>query len=277
MVPSFLYFIFIFHMAYINSKGIYEYEDLLEFAKENFPKAMKMARMLDVYYVKIHRRKKKLLTTLSNFLNEVKESDVVSDQILNGIISKSQKYQKAINDMQEFRKEGNEFRRVNTTGLESHLKGKYYEQIVELNNYIYTTASTINPGDEKVENMYLNFYLKRSDALKLADYLQQIETKPVPQENECLCNYYDHGFWIYDEVDHETIGQFGCIEGAKKFYERHGRQFDIVVLKNFLPLFQTKDPLVYMEVHDNRQEKRDLYEIILHYFHNNKSNNRKLL
>lgn len=69
----------------------------------------------------------------------------------------------------------------NITGIESSLNDKYLDQMLELNKYIYTTASTNHPG-EKFQPFFLDFIAPKQVCLKIIQYLSLVKYSYVIKE-----------------------------------------------------------------------------------------------
>jgi len=58
----------------------------------------------------------------------------------------------------------------NITGIEDSLNAQYLDQMLELNKYIYTTASTNHPG-QKFQCFFIDFIAPKRLCLKIIQYL----------------------------------------------------------------------------------------------------------
>jgi hypothetical protein len=149
------------------------------------------------------------------------------------------------------------------TGIENHLTGKYLDQILQLNDFIYTTASTNYPADSsfqqvagpnsglqaglQVQSMFVDFYAPQSLCMTLCTHLHSKRLT----------------YFIYDEKAEKVVGANREVADTSLLGGEAINQFPDNLLPAFGCLFAQDDPLVYMTVEDPKQDCRTLYEEVL--------------
>ena len=120
-----------------------------------------------------------------------------------------------------------------------------------------------DPNVPTFQEMFLGFYLPKSEAVDLARFLDTTENTTGKYYNYYVCTegakeyilkHFTEEFRKEHAEGEEEIQQ-GFI--YTEFPEK---------LERFLPLFSTVDPMVYMTVDDPIQENRDLYVMLLKFF-----------
>ena len=111
----------------------------------------------------------------------------------------------------------------NCTGIEPNLIGEHFNQILEMNNYVYTTASTNYPdvpyfGKNK---MFLFFYAPKSLCQKITAH-------------------FGEGYQVVEETSGQNYIPNELVEQTKH-------------------LFEGDDPLIHLVLQDEIYERRTLY------------------
>ena len=155
-------------------------------------------------------------------------------------------------DLLEFKRTGN----PGENGIEDSLTGKYFDQILELNNYIYTTASTNYPYDDTFQPMFLEFYIMRSNALKLINQIRGNK-----QYNFIMCDYskneYEYQFMPSCEDCLITEDMIKSLA--------HSDLSDNIFPRVYSLLRDEHNPIVQMTIEDINMKDRTLYDKILKF------------
>lgn len=166
----------------IKNKNLSTYEDLLNFGRNNFRKAWETSRVYDGYLNRIYKEEQNYETHAKKIHDILSNDEFIGDKQIDKMIGVLQRYKTAMNN---FRKFNESTPNINITGIEAHLTGVYYAQVLQLNNYIFTTSSTNYPNDVKFQPMFLGFYTKKSIAEKIFKHL--------------INNKYN--YYVYDECN----------------------------------------------------------------------------
>ncbi len=140
------------------------------------------------------------------------------------------------------------------TGIEPCLTGVYFDQILKLNDYIYTTSSTNEPADATFQAMFIGFYAPKSVA-------------------EAICKHVvdkDYLYILYDEANKSIsrVCTSGCndpesiVDEAKVMADMGGDVGEFPDTLDAATLFDGPDRLVYVTIEDLVQERRDLYQVL---------------
>lgn len=136
----------------------------------------------------------------------------------------------------------------NISGIEDCLKGKYLDQMINLNNYINTTASTNYPSDPTFQAMFVDFNIDAKTAFNLATYLNPMEDifyiMLNPVDKTILTKFRPEDSIVFDAV--QSLDYELEVPEKKKWME------DL--------------PLVKMLVEDTNQKRRTLYKVLLTFF-----------
>jgi hypothetical protein len=241
------------------------FQDLLTFGYSNLSKSFSEAKKWDEQCSQIHVKKMNLLRSFGTAETTLLgDRYFLEDNAISVLINQLTEYKQAKDGLEKLRKDGSDYNLTNITGVERSLTGEFYEQILELNKYVYTTSSTNNPEDPSFQEMFVGFYVPKSVALKLAKFL----------DAKGEFNYYS----CYENNDNKIIVENK--KNTKDFTDNmmHSRKRDGTIAINtefpqvledmgmFNHLFSTEDPLVYMNIEDQVIDHRDLYSVLLDFF-----------
>ena len=148
----------------------------------------------------------------------------------------------------------------NKTGIELSLNGRWLDIMIELNYYIFTTSSTNYPDKPNFQNMFIGGYLHLQDSWLLCQY------------------FYTHkksyNILLYDQVQQHILYLFNptgpntLIQDTLRCLYQYGTvDDDFPYLKEATNLFlEPGNQLVYITIEDGDSKNRDLYDILLNYF-----------
>jgi len=227
------------------NKSENSYKDLLKFGYVNLSESREVAQKVEEQSDKIDKyclKLRKVLPSDFSKLLSTFDGDKHPGEEINNIISKLQFYQKLEQELDVLWRspEGDSYY-TNITGVSSCLTGIYFDQIQELNKYVYTTSSTEYPEDPEENEMYIAFYTLKSIAGKIAEF--------------CSKTKYNYGV-------------FQGLKGEKRLWgelKEDTEDFPLLYLNQFKQLFYREDPLVYVFIIDPVKRNRDLYEIVLSF------------
>lgn len=145
-------------------------------------------------------------------------------------------------------REGKLNKEDNISGIEDELNGEYLDQMIDLNRFMNSTASTNYPSDPSFQNMFIDFNIDKGTALKLAEYLNKME---------------DIFYVIINPVDKDVICKFRPEESIVfDFIQTIDYDLEVPEKKQWMEDL----PLVKMTVEDVKQKRRTLYEVLLEIF-----------
>lgn len=132
-----------------------------------------------------------------------------------------------------------------STGIEPDLLGPFLKDMIELNNYILTTASTNDPSNPECQAMFITFSAPPFLVDKLKLYLNSLDM----YYNYMIFGGSSDGQFRYPEEEDSPISVGGDYFGD---YGQHLNEF-------------ITHELVEMGICDNLQSRRTLYKVLLDY------------
>lgn len=145
------------------------------------------------------------------------------------------------------------------TNIEDDLKGIYLDQMIELNKFIYTTASTNDPHNSMFQPMFISGYMPLSKAYALINDL-----------NDFYPNDY---YYIVYSIEADLIYEMNIFKGKDPDYLLQTSSIHSLIDYERLEvgphnhqvshLLYTSDPLVMINIEDKNKERRDLYAILI--------------
>ena len=241
------------------------FQDLLTFGYSNLSKSLSEALKWDDQCARINAKKNELLHSFGTARTTLLgDRNFLEDTAISVLINQLTEYKQAKDDLEKLRKDESDYNLTNITGVERSLTGEFYEQILELNKYVYTTSSTNNPEDPSFQEMFVGFYVPKSVALKLAKFL----------DAKGDLNYYS----CYENNDNKIIVEnkkntkdftdnmihYDKRDGTIATYTEFPQVLEDMGIFNHL--FSTEDPVVYMNIEDQVIEHRNLYRVLLDFF-----------
>jgi hypothetical protein len=232
------------------------FQDLLTFGYSNISNSLSEARKWDEQCSQIDGKKINLLRGFSRARTTlVEDRHFLDDNTISTLINQLTEYKQAKDSLEKLREAESD----NVTGVETSLTGEFYEQILELNKYVYTTSSTNRPKDPTFQEMFVGFYVQRSVALKLAEFL---DTKGKFNYYSCYENN-DNKIIIENKKNTKSFTDIMMhCEGT--IYTEFPKALEDIGM--FTHLFSDADPVVYMNIEDPVIEHRDLYRVLLDFF-----------
>jgi hypothetical protein len=152
----------------------------------------------------------------------------------------------------------------NITGLEDDsMKSPYYEQLLEISRFMFTTGSTNRPSNASYQPMWIEGFVHSKCAPKLADYL---EKRGV---------YYVIQYHLRDRKREESVA-FSYVDADKAdLLNRDDMPYilkDVGTMPDYLeqcPAIRAmleEGQLVGIVMEDSVAKRRTLYEVIAEFF-----------
>jgi hypothetical protein len=151
-----------------------------------------------------------------------------------------------------------EIENPDASGIEPSLTGKFLDQIKELNEYVITCSSTNEPHDYKLQPMFLSFYTTPELCKKIISNMEGKEDEFY--QYVTFDTFSDSFSFKLCKNRRKLLSQETIVDEDLTIYAKHknisdghGTTYDLYM----------KDNLVYLDIEDTFQERRNLYEVIL--------------
>jgi hypothetical protein len=202
-------------------------------------------------------------TNLSETWSSKKKQEVFQTILKNAVISFEklkeirQRYPPELTQPQqeELRKEIFEIKE-STTAFETCMRGEFLDQLLEINRWVYTTSSTNHPHEINNPygnpNFFLCFYvLENLGELIFQEFLKLDENEYdfIMMDMALKCKY---------RVSPQSKLENLTTELLKNKQSAH--EFDIRHLEK---LYSGENKLVLITIDDNKQDRKDLYKVVL--------------
>jgi hypothetical protein len=208
------------------------YSDLLNVTKRRFRADIIRAQELDVEIVLLSNIKKDMCYHMNESVRWADSTIFLPERLIKCTLKLLNDYKLHIDVISSLKK-------CDTlTTVESSLSGKFLEDMIHLNDYIFTTSSTKNLQHDK---MYIGFYTLNSIARLLVPHIGKLG--------------YLH-FIVYNEHKKTVLAAHCRIACIKTITSEFPDQ-----LREFQHLLEAEDPLVYVYIEDKRDD-RTLYSML---------------
>jgi len=149
-----------------------------------------------------------------------------------------------------------------SSGIESNLHGKYLNQIIKLNEYVLTSASTNSPHNIYEQQMFVTLYAETNLANKIFEHFTETlenyscvlfsphfyETKYYKSENFT-------GFMSSLSIELRSRKKEIKSNTCKDYYGKFNKEQKEFIKKNY----------AFIDLVDDIQERRNLYKILIKF------------